>query len=172
MPAKTLNQRLVDEMPLRKMATLVMSLLFGMPVLGWIIADFLIIGRRFGYAPSEAQPLFDFLQIPFAESTASLGFVATVLIPGIVGVVCYDVDRSVTPPAIKDNLSIFGYTILGLSLVGLAIGFVSLVIVSVSSPQLLAMMSEKGRSAIQALATATISFYGVYIVQLMGFNAK
>ena len=171
MPGKSISQRLIDDRPLRRIAQAVLLLILTVPNVGWIFADIAIIARGYGTPLPFSTQLFDFLKIPFSESFASLGFVVTVLVPGLVAVVCYYIDTTTVPWTTTDRPSLTGYIAIVLCLIGVALGFVSLAIVSMGAENIDAM-SAGSSAAVQGLATATFTFYGVYVIQLLGLSPK
>ncbi|MGV1760830.1 hypothetical protein ACQZ6F_29395 [Rhizobium sp. A22-96] len=173
MASKPLSQRLIDEAPLRKIACAIILLVVGIPAIGLFVTDVLIVLRSNSISVPQAQPLFDFLQIPFSDSLSSLGFVVTTLVPGIVAVVCYGINQTTQPWSSTSELSKVGYIVLILCLVGVTVGFISLVVVTVCEQYVKELTTtDKGVASIHALVTATMAFYGFYIVQLMGFDPK
>jgi hypothetical protein len=164
-------QKLIDDPVLRIIAQVVLLALFVLPSLVWLAADIVMAFRENGYVPPFALPLFSFLKAPFSTNLASFGFILVVVIPGLVSTICFQIDKTATPWVAKADLNRAGLAIVILSIIGLVVGFVSLALI-ILLPEIVDDLSDVGLTAIQGLASSTVAFYGVYLVQLLGLQPK
>lgn len=166
------KRRLLEEMGLRRLAQALVLCVFTAPFLIWIVADFYILARM-SDPPPFSEELFRLLRLPLTSDFASLGFVVTVAIPAAVAIVCYKFKprQGTVPATIEEQLNRTGIISVGLCLVGIAISFVSMVLVT-NNVENINMMLADSYGAIHGLAVTTFTFYVLYFMQFLGFSAK